>query len=263
MKPLWEGAISFGLILIPVKLYKATQERKPDFHLVRESDLCPVKYMRVCKLTGEEIPYSEIAKSYEYSKGDFIIFHDEDFRKAYKKRTENIEIMEFANQDEIDSKYFEQPYYVEPAKGAAKVYALLREALKRTKKVGVAKYVLHYLEHLGILKAEGNLLLLNQIRFNSEIRIPSDLIIPGTENISSKEIDTAIMLIDQLTAPFNPADFKDTYSEEIKKAVREKAKTGRITMKESVEPEKSGEVIDLMQKLKLSLEKAKAIKNVS
>ena len=262
MKPLWEGAISFGLILIPVKLYKATDERKPDFHLVREKDLCPVKYMRVCKSTGEEIPFSEIAKSYEYRKGDYVILHDEDFRKAYNKRSENIEIVAFADENEIDSKYFEQPYYLEPEKGASKVYALLREALKRTKKAGIAKYVLHNLQHLGILKVDGGLLILNQIRFESELRKPEGLKIPAKEKMPEKEIEIAIMLIDQLTSPFKPEDFKDTFSEEIKKIIEQKVKTGKISSIGQSQPEKPAEVINLMEKLKLSLEKAKK-KNAS
>jgi DNA end-binding protein Ku len=257
LRPIWEGAISFGLILIPIKLYKATQERSPGFHLVDSDSLCPVKYIRVCKYTGEEIPYDKIAKSYEYSKGDYVILHDEDFKKAFKKRTENIEIVEFTDAGGIDSKYFEQPYYLEPAKGAAKVYALLKEALKRTGKAGVARYVLHNLEHLGILKAEKDLLILNQIRFDSEIRKTADLKIPAVENISENEINTAIMLIDQLTTSFKPEDFNDTYSEEIKKAIEEKKKTGSITLKSSYEEsQEPGQVMDLLEKLKLSLVKA-------
>jgi DNA end-binding protein Ku len=262
MKPLWEGAISFGLILIPVKLYKATEERKPDFHLVRGKDLCPVKYMRVCKFSGEEVPFSEIAKSYEYQKGDQVILHDEDFRKAYTKRSENIEIVAFTNAAEIDSKYFEQPYYLEPEKGASKVYALLREALKRTKKAGIAKYVFHNLQHLGILKVENELLILNQIRFKSELRKPEGLKIPADKEMPEKEIEIAIMLINQLSTPFKPEDFKDTFSEEIKKIIEEKVKTGKISSISESQPEKPAEVIDLLEKLKLSLEKAKK-KNAS
>jgi DNA end-binding protein Ku len=262
MKPLWEGAISFGLILIPVKLYKATNERKPDFHLVREKDLCPVTYMRVCKLSGEEIPFNEIAKSYEYQKGDYVILHDEDFKKAYAKRSENIEIIEFTDENEIDSKYFEQPYYLEPEKGASKVYALLREALKRTKKAGIAKYVLHNLGHMGILKVDGDLLILNQIRFDSEMRKPEGLKIPVKEKMAEKDIEMAIMLIDQLSSPFKAEDFKDTFSEEIKKIIEQKIKTGKISSIEQSRPERPAEVIDLMEKLKSSLEKAKE-KNVS
>jgi len=263
MRPIWEGALSFGLILIPVKLYKATEERKPDFHLVSKDDLCPVKYIKVCKFTGEEIPFDKIAHSYENGKGDQIIFQDEDFRKVYKKRSENIEILEFTGQNEIDPKFYEQPYYLEPSKSASKVYALLREALRRTDKVGVARYVLHNLEHLGILTIDGDILILNQIRFSTEIRKSENLQIPLSENMNEKEIDTAIMLIDQLTMPFKPDDFSDTYSEEIKKAIEEKAKTGKFSVAAGKQAERPGKVVDLMEKLKLSLEEAKKKKNVS
>jgi len=263
MRPIWEGALSFGLILIPVKLYKATEERKPNFHFVGKDDLCPVKYIKVCKFTGEEIPPDKIARSYEYRKGEQILFDDEDFKKVYKKRSENIEIIEFTGLNEIDVKFYEQPYYLEPAKGASKVYILLREALKRTGKVGVARYVLHNLEHLGVLTFNEDILILNQIRFNTEFRKPENMQIPLTENMNEKEIDTAIMLIDQLTMPFKPEDFSDTYSEEIKKAIEEKVKTGKFSV-EAIEPaQKPGKVLDLMEKLKLSLEEAKKKKNVS
>lgn len=264
MKFLWEGAISFGLILIPVKMYKATEDRKPDFHLVRGKDLCPIQYARVCKLTGEEVPFNDIAKSYEYQKGDFVILHDEDFKKAYKKRTETIEIVEFINLDEIDSKYFEQPYYLEPEKGASKVYALLREALKRSKKIGIAKYVLHNLEHIGALKVEGDVIILNQIRFESELRQTKDLEIPANQKFSDKELDIAIMLIDQLTFPFKPEDFKDTYAEDIKKLINQKVKTRKVEATETTGKSEPAKVVDLLSKLKQSLEEAKYKKrNVS
>ncbi len=262
MRPLWEGSISFGLILIPVKLYKATEDRKPVFHLVRGRDLCPITYTKICKATGEEVPFSEIVKSYEYRKGSSVIFKDEDFKKVYAKRSESLEIIEFTDEAAIESRYYEQPYYIEPAKGAAKVYSLLREALKKTGKVGIAKYVLHNLEHLGVLKAEGNFLLLNQIRFESEFRKPVDLKVPSDEKMAVKEIDLAIMLIDQLSAPFRPEDFKDTFNDEINKIIEEKVKTGKISSTELQEIRKPAEVIDLLQKLKQSLEDAK-IKNVS
>jgi len=262
MKPIWEGSISFGLILIPVKLYKATENRKPVFHLVREKDLCPITYSKVCKATGEEVPFSEIVKTYEYQKGNNVIFKDEDFKKVYSKRSESLEIIEFTDEAQVDSRYYEQPYYIEPSKGAAKVYALLREALRKTGKVGIAKYVLHNLEHLGVLKVQGDLILLIQIRFESEFRDPLDLNIPSEEKTTKKEIDLAIMLIDQLSAEYKPQDFKDTFNDEIKKIIDEKIKTGRISSAEPAEVQKHAEVVDLMQKLKQSLEEAK-VKNVS
>ncbi len=263
MRPIWEGAISFGLILIPVKLYKATEERKPIFHFAGKEDLCPVKYIKVCKFTGEEISPDKIARTYEYRKGEQILFDDEDFKKAYKKRSENIEILEFTGLNEIDTKFYEQPYYLEPSKSSSKVYSLLREALKRTGKAGVAKYVLHNLEHLGVLTVDEDILILNQIRFSTEFKKPENIQIPLTENMAEKEIETAIMLIDQLTMPFKPDDFSDTYAEEIKKAIEEKVRTGKFSVKADEPAEKPGKVLDLMEKLKLSLEEAKKKKNVS
>jgi DNA end-binding protein Ku len=264
MRPLWEGAITFGLILIPVRMYKATEERKPGFHLVREKDMCPIKYMRVCKSSGEEVPYNEIVRSYEYQKDSLVTLDDEDFKKAYAKRTENIEIIQFSDEAEVHSKYYQQPYYLEPGKGASKVYALLREALVKSNKVGIAKYVLHNLEHLGIIKAEGGFLILNQIRYESEIRKISELKIPERiDKISEKEIDTSIMLIKQLSSTFNPKKFKDTFAEEIKKVIEEKAKTGKIKIKDEKKYEKPGEVVDLLAKLKQSLDEARSIKNAS
>ena len=264
MRPLWEGAITFGLILIPVKMYKATEDRKPDFHLVRQKDMCPIKYMRVCKSSGEEVPYNEIIRSFEYQKGSLVTLDEEDFKHAYASRTENIEILQFSDEADIQSKYYQQPYYLEPGKGAAKVYTLLREALISSKKVGVAKYVLHNLEHLGVIKPEGGFLILNQIRFNSEIRKTSDLKAPEKiEKITEKEIETAIMLIKQLSAAFKPGKFKDTFAEEIKKVIEEKSKTGRVRVKNGKKYSKPGEVVDLLAKLKQSLEEARSVKNAS
>ena len=258
MRPLWQGAISFGLILIPVKMYKATKERNLDFHLVREGDLCPIRYARVCKSTGEEVPYDKIAKSYEYQKGDQVIFHDEDFKKFYSKRTETIEVTEFVNEAEIDIKYYEQPYFLEPEKGADKVYALLREALKKSKKVGIAKYVLHNLEHLGVIKPEDDILMLNQIRFDSEIRKPIDLKIPASKKFSEKELDTAILLIDQLSEAFKPGKFKDTYTDELKVAISKKSKSKTVNApKSKIVKDKPAEVVDLLGKLRKSLQDAK------
>lgn len=261
MRPMWSGAISFGLIYIPVKMYKATEERHLDIHLYRKGDLCPVQYARVCKATGEKIDYSDIVRGYEYQKGDVVILHDKDFSKAYSKRTETIEIMEFVDIGEIDSKYYERPYYLEPEKGAAKVYSLLVEALRKSKKVGIARFVLRDLEHLGVLKEEKGVLLINQMRFVSEIRKTVELNIPDKQKIAKQELDMAIQLIDQLSTPFEPAKHKDTYSEVLKKAIKSKAgKDSTKVMEAGTGP---AEVVDLLSKLRQSLKDAKDKENVS
>src|SRR5215213_11790475 len=165
MKPLWSGAISFGLVNIPVNLYSATRERAIQFDYLRKKDLCPVGYLRVCKKTGEEVAYKDIVRGYEYQKGDYAVIEEEDFRKANVKKTQLIDIVDFVEEKEIDSKFFEKPYYIEPDKKANKAYALLRQTLHKTKRVGIAKFVMRSKEHLVMIKAEEDLLLLVQLRF--------------------------------------------------------------------------------------------------
>jgi len=261
MRPMWSGAISFGLIYIPVNMYKATEDRRLDLHLYRRGDLCPVQYARVCKATGEEIDAKDIVRGYEYEKGDIVVLHDKDFTRAYSRRTETIEILEFVDSSEIDSKYYQRPYYLEPEKGAEKVYFLLVEALKKSKKAGISRFVLKNLEHLGLLKEEKGMLIINQMRFDSEIRRPDSLNIPTGKKVPARELDMAIQLIDHLSTSFAPEKFKDTYSQVLKKAIKHQADKGAVRQK--VPPQEPAEVIDIMSKLRQSLEEAKERENAS
>ena len=220
MRSIWSGAISFGLIHIPVKLYAAVEEKGPDLDMLRRQDLCPIRYARVCRDTGEEVPYQEIVKGYEYRKGDYVVLEDEDFRRANAVKTQTIDIVEFVDVREIDLKFLEKPYYLEPTKQARKAYALLREALKKTAKVGVGTFVLRNREHLVALKPEDDLIVLEQMRFADEIRTPAGLNLPSKDEASERELDIAIKLIDQLTEPFKPEQFHDTYREELERVIR-------------------------------------------
>jgi DNA end-binding protein Ku len=253
MRAMWTGSLSFGLINIPVRLFSATQDHGLSFDLLHKKDLSPIRYARICKADGKEIPYEDIVKGYEYQKGDYVVLVDEDFKKANVKKTKTIDMVEFTNESEIDPIYYEKPYYLEPDKGADKAYVLLREALLKSKKVGVAKFVLHNREHLGIIKPYNHLLVLNQLRYDNEIREYHDLNLPTKDEVSSKEISMAIKLIDQLTAHFEPADFHDTYVEELKAIIEEKAK-GKKPKSKGKEP-KITHVTDIMSMLKQSLEK--------
>ncbi len=254
MRPIWSGAISFGLILIPVKLYPALREERPDLHMLRRGDLCPIGYARVCRQTGEEVPYEEIVKGYEYRKGDYVVLEDEDFKRAGEKRTQTIEVMEFVSESEIDGIYLEKPYYLEPTKEARKAYALLREALRRTGKVGIARFVLRNREHLALLKPGKDVIVLNQMRFQSEIRPPSGLDLPPSESATARELDMAINLIDQLTEPFSPEKHHDTYAEELRRITDAKIR-GKLPAAKPAAVSK--EVPDLMARLRESLKKAK------
>jgi DNA end-binding protein Ku len=254
MRALWSGAISFGLIHIPVKLYTAVREKGPDLDMLRRQDLCPVRYARVCRDTGEEIPYEDIVKGYQYRKGDYIVLEDEDFKRANVRKTQTIDMVEFIDAGEIDLKLLEKPYYLEPAKEARKAYALLREALKRTGKVGVGKFVLRNREHLVVLKPEGDLIVLEQMRFLDEIKKP-ELDLPAKEEASERELEIAVKLIDQLTEPFRPEEFHDTYREELERVIAQNAE-GKSPEPGEAEPLPT-EVPDLMAKLRESLEHAR------
>jgi len=256
MRSFWSGAVSFGLINIPVKLYTATDEHSLDFSLLHKKDNSPVRYARVCKEEGKEIPFDEIVKGFEFQKGEFVIMEDEDFVRANVRKNKAIDIVAFSNETEIDSVYFEKPYYLEPDKGAEKAYFLLREALKQSQKVAVAHFVLKAREHLAILKPIDNVIVLNQLRYHEEIRATKELNLPEVQPIEKRELDMAISLIDQLTKTFAPAEHHDTYRKELAEVIAQKSK-GKPVHAKGEEPQAT-DVKDLMDVLKASLEQERA-----
>lgn len=255
MRSIWKGAISFGLVNIPVRMYSASHEKELKFVMLHGKDLSEIRYAKMCKAEEKEIPWEEIVKGYEYSKGEFVIINDEDFEKADLRRTKSIDIMDFILEEEIDSRYYTKPYFLEPEKGANNAYALLREALTKSKKVGIAKYVLRNREHIAVVKAIDDVLVLNQMRYYNELAQPADLSLPAVKKGLSKELDIALQLIDQLTVPFEPEKYHDTYTEEMKKIIEKKAKGEKIHPK-GQEP-KATKVEDIMSLLKESLDKNK------
>jgi DNA end-binding protein Ku len=253
-RPIWTGALSFGLINIPVRLHSATAtEDQLDFDMLHKKDLTPIRYARVCRSDGKEVPYEDIVKGYEYRKGDYIVLTSEDFKSASPKKTKTVDIIDFVKESEIDTIYYEKPYFLEPEKGSEKAYLLLREALKKSKKVGVAQYVLRNKEHLGVIKPYGRVIVLDQLRYKDEIRKPAGLNIPETSNAKGKEITMALNLIDQLSEPFKPEEYHDTYKQDLKKMIAAKAKGKKFKSKEK-EPEET-EVVDLVAMLKASLKR--------
>ncbi|HEY3297118.1 MAG TPA: Ku protein, partial [Armatimonadota bacterium] len=191
-------------------------------------------------------------KGYEYSDGEYVILTDEDFKRANPGLTRAIEIVEFTEGAQIDDIYFEKPYYLEPDKGAGKAYALLREALKRTGKVGVAKFVLRNRQHLAAIKPFDDALVLFQLRYHSEIQQPQELKLPSSDLATDKELDLALALVDKLTEPFRPEQYTDTYTEELRRVIEERA-AGRVPAAKGEAPQPT-EVVDLMSILKKSLE---------
>lgn len=256
MRAIWTGALSFGLVNIPVRLYSATGGQDLKFNYLHKTDLSPIRYAKICRKDGKEIPFEDIVKGYEYQKGDFVVLTDEDFKKANARKSKTVDIVDFADEKEIDLIYAEKPYYLEPDKGAAKPYALLREALKQSGKVGVAKFVLRQREHLGVIKPIGNVITLEQLRFNSELRKPIGLDVPDAKSADKREIEMALKLIDQLTGPFKPEAYKDTYRQEIEQVISEKTH-GKKPKQRGKEPEPTA-VKDLMATLRASLERGRS-----
>lgn len=255
MRPLWKGSLSFGMVYIPIRLYSASADKEISFNLLHKKDLSPIRYARICKEDGQEIPYEEIVKGYEYEPGDYVVLTEEDFEKVNPEKTKRIEISDFVFESEIDPMYYDKPYYLEPEKGASKAYILLREALKESGKVAIANFVIRQKEHIGVVKAHKNLLMLDQMRYHSSIKATSEIDIPKDEKLSDRELDLALKLIDQLTVEFRPEKYIDTYTEDLLNMIEDKKKGIRRRPKAIKEPK--GKVVDLMGMLKASLEKKK------
>jgi DNA end-binding protein Ku len=254
MRSVWSGALSFGLINIPVKLYTASEERSLKFKLVDKKDMCPISYVKVCRNDDREVPSEDIAHAYEIEEDHFVVLEDEDFRKANVKKSETIELISFAVESEIDPRYYEKPYFIEPDPKAAKAYALFRDALAKSGLVGIGSYVFRQREYFGAIAVSDNALVLNQLRFEQELRKPDELKIPGKVKYAQKELDMAIELIKELQAPFEPEQFKDTYTEDLLKLIRSKAK-GKKPVQKGKEPKMdTDDLIDIMDMLKRSLE---------
>lgn len=254
MHPIWKGFINFGLISIPIKLYSAVKEREIEFHLFHKKDKSKIRYAKICEKEDKEVDWNEIIKGYEISKGKFVYLENEDFEKANLHKTSSIDIVDFAYENEIDTIFYEKPYFLEPDQKLQKPYQLLFEALKETKKVAIVQFVMHNLEHIGIIKPYLNLLVLNQLRYVSEIKSTKDLGILHKEK-SPKEINIAIKLIEELTEKFNPKKYKDVYFEDLKKLILEKSK-GNKTFSKGKKPKVTKET-DISILLKKSLENKK------
>jgi DNA end-binding protein Ku len=252
MRSIWSGSISFGLVNIPVKLGSAVESGSDlNFDMLSKKDLAPIKYARIDTKTGKEVAWKDIVKGYEYAKGKYVVVTDEDFKKASPEKSKSIDIVQFVKEEEIDPIYYEKPYYLSPDKGADKSYQLLIKALEHTKTVGIAEFMLRNRMHICALKVRDGVLLLNQLRYEEEIREVPEISHTKAEKISPKEVQLAVKLINQLTEEFKPATFKDTYIEALKKVIKAKAAGKDIHI---AEPKRATATVkDLMEVLKESL----------
>jgi DNA end-binding protein Ku len=251
----WKGTISFGLVSIPVELRAGVQTDHVSFRMLHAEDLAPVKYERVCARDGEPVPWGEIVKGYEYAKGKYVILTDEDFRAAALASSKTIDILDFVQADEIDPRFFDTPYYVMPAKGGEKPYALLREAMRTTGSVGVGKLTMHQKQHLAAIKTVGDAMMLETMRFANELVDTADLDFPSSELVRPQELKMAAQLVANLAERFEPEKYTDDYRANLMKIIHAKMKGQKIDIEEPEAPE-STKVIDLMSRLQASLEQS-------
>lgn len=249
MRAIWTGAIGFGLVNIPVKLFSAVQASELDLDMLDKNDNANIKFQRVNANTGKEVIWDNIVRGYKIE-DRYVVLDDEDFEKASPEKTKLIEISEFVDEKDIDSIYYETPYYLQPEKSGVKPYALLRDALKKTGKAGLGSYVLRNRESLVLIKAAGDLLILNKIRFQEEIRETDEIEVPSVK-IKPAEMNMAVQLIEQLTTNFDISRYKDTYNDKLLKLIMAKAK-GKKPAEAKMEVVHSRSR-DLMEQLKESL----------
>lgn len=254
MKSIWNGTLSFGLVSIPIKMYSASESRNLDLDMLDKHDNANIKYKRVNAVTGKEVEYKDIVKGYKKDDA-YIILEKEDFENANVKKSKTIDIEEFVKETEVADMLFKNPYYLEPQKEGGKAYNLLRDALKKTGKLGVATFVMRQKENLSLIGVYKNVIVLHVIRFAEEIRDPKEVKTPSTKP-TEKEIAMAESLIENYTERFNFKKYKDVYNEQLLKIIDSKAsgKKVKVVKAERSEPTAAK---DLMAKLKASLDKRK------
>jgi DNA end-binding protein Ku len=259
MARIWKGSISFGLVNIPVELQAAVRSEGISFRQLHAEDLSPIKYERVCEADGEPVPWNEIVKGYEYRKGKFVVLTDEDFKAAALESSKALDIIDFVKSEEIDPRFFETPYYVVPAKGGEKGYALLREAIRNSGTVGIGKITLRQKQHLAGIKVVGDALVLELMRFPSELVDTGELSLPAADAVRPQELKMAEQLVENLAEPFDPEKYTDDYQANLMRVIKAKLKGQKVTLDAPEDDDDAGDtqVIDLMSRLQASLKAGK------
>ena len=261
-RPIWKGQISFGLVNIPVTLFSGEQSKELSFRMLDSRNNARVRYERVNEVTGEEVPWEEIVKAYEYEKGEYVLLTDEDFERAAVENTQTVEIEDFVDAKSIDVVYFDKPYYLVPGKKGEKGYVLLRETLKKTNKVGIAKVVIRTRQHLAAVMPVDNALVLNILRFQEELRDPSEYDLPDESlskyKVTDKELAMAEQLVETMSDKWKPEKYKDEYRDALLEWIEKKARAhGEITPPAPPKKEgaPAGEIVDFMSLLKKSVQR--------
>jgi len=256
VRSIWKGAISFGLVTIPVKLYSATEPKDVSFHQVRRSDGSRIKYKRVSAVDGEEVPYGEIAKGYELSSGETVVLTDEDFKDLPLTTSRAIDVLQFVPLEQVDPIYFEKSYYLEPDKAGVKPYALLRDALDESGKVALVKVALRNRESLGTLRVRDGVFVLETMLWPDEVRTPDFGFLDEDIEVRSQELVMAGSLIETLSGDFDPLQYKDSYREALQQVIEAKVAGSEVVQPTEAQPT-AGTVVDLMAALRASVEAAK------
>jgi DNA end-binding protein Ku len=263
-RAIWKGSISFGLVNIPIALYPATRKEELKFRLLRKSDLSPVNYKRVAENDGKEVPWDQIVKGYEYEKGKYVVLKDEDFDRVDLEATQTVDIQDFVDVDEINPMFFYKPYYLEPQKGGDKAYALLRDALKDSNKVGIAKVVIKTRQYLAGVKPENDALVLELMHFADELADTGKLHVPKKVEVGKREMNMAKSLIDSMSSKWDPSKYRDDYREALMDVIEGKVEADGKEIKEKPKKApKPTKIIDLVSVLQKSLEQTGAKRKTS
>jgi DNA end-binding protein Ku len=254
-RALWKGSIAFGLVSIPVELHTAVRDSRPRFRMLHAADRSPVKFERVCAREGKAVAWEELVKGYEYERGRFVVLTKEDFSQAALEKTRTVDIRNFVEPSEIDDRFFESSYYLLPAKGGERAYALLREAIRQTGRVGIATIVLRDAQHLAALEVVKDAMVLTLMRYAEELVDVSAYTFPSAKDVRKSELEMARTLVENLADKWDPSQYTDEYRENLMKIIRAKMKGKAPKLTEHEEPQ-SAEVVDLMERLRQSLQGA-------
>jgi DNA end-binding protein Ku len=250
---MWKGSLAFGLVNIPVELHTAVRDSRPHFRMLHADDKSPIRFERVCAREGKPVAWDDLVKGYEYEKGRFVVLTKDDFKAAALEKSRTIDIRNFVKGDEIDDRFFESSYFLTPQKGGERAYALLREAIKETGLVGIATIVLREAQHLAALEVKGRAMVLTMMRYAEELVDTSEYTFPASGDIRKPELQMARTLVEQLADKWDPSQYTDEYRANLMKIIKAKMKGKTVTLEETEEP-RSAEVVDLMERLRQSLQ---------
>jgi len=255
-RAIWTGALSFGLVNIPVEVHTAVRENRPKFRMLHAKDKSPINFQRVCQKDGEEVAWDDLVKGYEYERGRFVVLTKEDIAAAALEKTRRIDILDFVDADAIDDRFFDKPYYLVPGKGGDVAYALLREAVRESKRTGIAKFVMRDVQHLAAVEVVGDALVLSTLRFADELVDVDTLKLPRTPSLKKKELEMATTLVENLADDWKPDKYTDDYRDNLMKVIKAKLK-GKQAHVVAEEHPRDAKVVDLMERLRQSLDASK------